>query len=150
MPRPAARLAALAAVAAAVAVAPVPAHAAALRDCTSIGTWTFDQPLTTGDAFGSVRLDATTRCLRYTAGSGASIEEYSTVNWFTYSGNCQVMTLTLGSTTGVMVGERAIVYAKAGATSAPGTPGVHVVTEHPTCAGATVLSTYFQWANVVT
>jgi hypothetical protein len=85
--------------------------------------------------------------MRYTAGGGVTIEEYAGLNRFSYSGDCRLMTMTVGSSTvGVMLGERTIDYVPVGAVS---TPGVHVVADHPVCAGETTLHTIFHWANVV-
>jgi hypothetical protein len=124
-----------------------PAHAAGVRDCTTLGRWTFDQPLTAASTSGSVRLDGTTICLRYTVGSGFTTEHYSAWNYFQYSGNCQAMTLTIGTTTiGAMLAEQTIAYANV---PGLGTPGVHVVAAHPTCAGATVLDSVFHWVHVM-
>lgn len=125
----------------------VPSHADAsyVRECTSRGTWTFDQPLTTTPTSGVVSNQATTVCLRYTAGVGFTTDAYTAGFSLSYSGNCQHMTLTGGTIAGVMLAEQTIVYASVPSTSA-GTPGVHVVMSHPTCAGVTTLQTLFHWA----
>lgn len=123
------------------------AHAAALRECTTVATWTFSRPLTTAQEIGSVFLTTRTQCVRYTVGGGFMIDEYPSAITLSYSGNCEVLWLTSGGTTGAMVGERTIAYASPNVFSSP---GVHVVTEHSTCSGATTLTSFAHWYYVHT
>lgn len=118
------------------------AHAAALRECTTVGTWTFEKPLTATNDAGYVDLRTWTQCVRYTAGGGFTIDEYPSAITLWYSGNCEMVSLVSGATRGVMVREQTIAYA---GTNVFSSPGVHVVTEHPTCSGATTLTSFAHW-----
>lgn len=124
------------------------AHAAALRECTTVATWTFSEPLTTTNENGYVFLTTWSQCVRYTAGGGFTIDEYPSEITLSYTGNCEVMSLTSdGGATGVMVGEQTIAYASSNVFSSP---GVHVVTDHPACSGATTLTSFAHWYYVHT
>lgn len=123
-----------------------PAAAAGLRECTSVGSWAFGQPLTTATISGTAWLDTTTTCLRYTAGGGFTTHTYPSFIDVAYQGNCVAMRLSRGSTVvGAMAGEQVITtHAVGGILSS----AVHVVLDHPVCSGATTLDTVFHWVHL--
>jgi hypothetical protein len=81
------------------------ANAAVSATCTLEGTLTFDPPLTTTTASGTISLSYTYACTDvYTSGQygfrGGSISG----GWETYTGDCKLAILSGGSLVGILVG----------------------------------------------